>query len=52
MLVASEVSAASVSVVISYWPNSIPVAVWITIIIGVIVALNVFVVSWYGESEF
>ncbi|KAL9596584.1 MAG: hypothetical protein Q9219_005711 [cf. Caloplaca sp. 3 TL-2023] len=50
MLVASEVSAASV--VIGYWPNPVPVAVWITIILGTIVILNVFVVSWYGESEF
>ncbi|KAL8658558.1 MAG: hypothetical protein Q9202_007525 [Teloschistes flavicans] len=36
----------------SYWPNSVPVAVWITIFLGIIVALNIFVVSWYGESEF
>ncbi|KAI4147461.1 MAG: hypothetical protein L6R39_003106 [Caloplaca ligustica] len=50
MLVASEVSAASV--VISYWPNPVPVAVWITIVLAVIVLLNIFVVSWYGESEF
>ncbi|KAL8733539.1 MAG: hypothetical protein Q9181_003538 [Wetmoreana brouardii] len=50
MLVASEVSAASV--IISYWPNPVPVAVWITIVLAVIVGLNIFVVSWYGESEF
>ncbi|KAL8826646.1 MAG: hypothetical protein Q9170_007321 [Blastenia crenularia] len=50
MLVASEVSAAAV--VISYWSNPVPVAVWITIILGTIVILNVFIVSWYGESEF
>lgn len=36
----------------SYWPKSVPVAVWITIFLGIIVALNIFVVSWYGESEF
>lgn len=29
-----------------------PLAVWITIFLAVIVALNIFVVSWYGESEF
>lgn len=29
-----------------------PVAVWITIFLAVIVALNIFTVSWYGESEF
>lgn len=50
MLVAAEVSAASV--VIQYWTTSVPVAVWITIILVVIVCLNTFVVSWYGESEF
>ena len=50
MLVAAEVSAASV--VIDYWSNPVPLAVWITIILIVIVALNIFVVSWYGESEF
>ncbi|MCJ1302252.1 hypothetical protein MMC08_005055 [Hypocenomyce scalaris] len=50
MLIAAEVSAASV--VIEYWTTSVPVAVWITIILVVIVCLNIFVVSWYGESEF
>ncbi|KAI4211633.1 MAG: hypothetical protein LQ351_005536 [Letrouitia transgressa] len=30
----------------------LPVAVWITIVLLVIVGLNIFVVSWYGESEF
>ncbi|KAL9003962.1 MAG: hypothetical protein Q9188_003187 [Gyalolechia gomerana] len=50
MLVASEVSAAAV--VISYWSNPVPVAIWLTIVLGTIVMLNVFVVSWYGESEF
>ena len=29
-----------------------PVAVWITIFLAVIIALNIFIVSWYGESEF
>lgn len=37
---------------LSYWSNPVPVAVWITIILAVIILLNVFVVSWYGESEF
>lgn len=50
MLVAAEISAASV--VIGYWTEKVPVAVWITIILLVVVGLNVFVVSWYGESEF
>ncbi|KAL8819239.1 MAG: hypothetical protein Q9223_002294 [Gallowayella weberi] len=50
MLVASEVSAAAV--VIGYWTNPVPVAVWLTIVLATIVMLNIFVVSWYGESEF
>ncbi|KAL8729056.1 MAG: hypothetical protein Q9166_004973 [cf. Caloplaca sp. 2 TL-2023] len=50
MLVASEVSASAV--IISYWSNPVPVAVWLTIVLGTIVMLNIFVVSWYGESEF
>ncbi|KAL8766235.1 MAG: hypothetical protein Q9209_006923 [Squamulea sp. 1 TL-2023] len=50
MLVASEVSASAV--IISYWSNPVPVAVWLTIVLATIVMLNVFVVSWYGESEF
>lgn len=65
MLVASEVSAAAVVIrytpfltIISlltgrsYWSNPVPVAIWLTIVLGTIVMLNVFVVSWYGESEF
>ncbi|KAI4225776.1 MAG: hypothetical protein L6R36_003662 [Xanthoria steineri] len=50
MLVASEVSASAV--IIDYWPNPVPVAVWLTIVLVTIVMLNIFVVSWYGESEF
>ncbi|MCJ1370815.1 hypothetical protein MMC20_002028 [Loxospora ochrophaea] len=50
MLVATEISAASV--VIQYWTTSVPVAVWITIILVVIVILNVFAVRLFGESEF
>ncbi|MDI1487621.1 MAG: hypothetical protein OHK93_006891 [Ramalina farinacea] len=50
MLVAAEVSAANI--VIGYWSNPVPEAVWITIILATIVVLNIFVVSWYGESEF
>ena len=50
MLIAAEISAASV--VIEYWTEKVPVAVWITIILVLIVTLNIFVVSIYGESEF
>ncbi|KAI1143136.1 amino acid permease/ SLC12A domain-containing protein [Hypoxylon sp. FL0543] len=48
--VAYEITAAAV--VINYWPNTIPVAVWITVMLVVIVALNFFPVKVYGESEF
>ena len=48
--VAYEITAAAV--VINYWPNGVPVAVWITIMLVVIVALNLFPVKVYGESEF
>nr|POE80842.1 putative proline-specific permease put4 [Quercus suber]POE80848.1 putative proline-specific permease put4 [Quercus suber] len=47
----AEVSAASI--VIDFWTDgSINPAVWITIILVVIVALNIFAVSIYGEAEF
>lgn len=50
MLIAAEISAASV--VIEYWTTSVHVAVWITIILILLIILNIFVVSIYGESEF
>lgn len=39
---------------IAYWEEAahINVAVWITVIIVVVVALNIFAVSLYGEAEF
>ena len=48
----SEISAASV--VIEYWNGAqdINVAAWISIIIIVVVLLNIFAVSVYGEAEF
>lgn len=49
-ILCAEISAAAI--VIQYWDDSVPVAVWITIILAVIVALNSFVVSGYGEAEF
>ncbi|KAH7175298.1 amino acid permease/ SLC12A domain-containing protein [Dactylonectria macrodidyma] len=50
ILVAYEVTAASL--VINYWPNTIHIAVWITIMLAVILALNFSPVKWYAESEF
>lgn len=50
ILVPYEITAASL--VINYWHNSVPLAVWITIMMVVIVGLNFLPVSFYGESEF
>ncbi|OGM44212.1 proline permease PrnB [Aspergillus bombycis] len=50
ILAAYEIVAASM--VIDYWPNSVHIAVWITIMLVVIVALNFLPVGAYGESEF
>ncbi|KAF2173189.1 hypothetical protein M409DRAFT_62770 [Zasmidium cellare ATCC 36951] len=46
----AEISAAAV--VIGFWNDTITQAAWITIILVVIVALNIFAVSIYGEAEF
>ena len=50
ILVAAEISAASV--VVEYWSQSISPGVWITIVLVLVVALNIFAVGIYGESEF
>ena len=50
ILVAYELTAASI--VINFWPNSINIAVWITIMIVVIVGLNFCPVGVYAETEF
>ncbi|KAG9876362.1 amino acid permease, partial [Aureobasidium melanogenum] len=46
----AEISAAAV--VIGYWNDTINQAAWITIIIVLVLALNIFAVSIYGEAEF
>lgn len=48
----AEISAAAV--VIQFWNGAVDinVAAWISIIIVVVVALNIFAVSIYGEAEF
>jgi amino acid transporter len=48
----AEISAASI--VIGYWPGAdhISVAVWISIIIILVICLNIFAISIYGEAEF
>lgn len=50
ILVPYEITAASL--VINYWPNTVHLAVWITIMLVVIVGLNFLPVKVYGESEF
>ncbi|KAF4123094.1 hypothetical protein GMORB2_6642 [Geosmithia morbida] len=50
ILVAYEITAAAI--VIDYWPNDVHVAVWLTIMIVVIVALNFGPVRIYAETEF
>jgi amino acid transporter len=50
ILVPYEITAAGL--VINYWPNDINIAVWITIMLVVIVALNFLPVKYYGETEF
>ncbi|KAL4786524.1 amino acid permease/ SLC12A domain-containing protein [Aspergillus varians] len=50
ILVPYEIVAASL--VIDYWPNSVPLAAWITIMLVVIVLLNYLPVGVYGETEF
>jgi amino acid transporter len=44
-----EISAAAI--VIQFWNDQISTAAWITIIIFVVVCLNIFAVSIYGEAE-
>lgn len=46
----AEISAAAV--VIGFWNDSINQAAWITIILVLIIGLNIFAVSIYGEAEF
>ncbi|OAA60677.1 amino-acid permease inda1 [Cordyceps fumosorosea ARSEF 2679] len=52
ILVGAEASAASI--VIDYWPGAqkVPVAVWITIILIVMLFLNIIAVQFFGEAEF
>lgn len=45
-----EITAAGI--VIGYWPNSVPIAVWMTIMIVVIIGQNFMPVKTYGEFEF
>ncbi|KAI9814894.1 MAG: hypothetical protein M1832_005622 [Thelocarpon impressellum] len=46
----AEISAAAV--VIGYWNDEINPAAWISLVIVLVVCLNIFAVSIYGEAEF
>lgn len=46
------VEIAAAVLLIEYWPNPVHNAIWITLIIILIMALNVFAVAIYGEAEF
>jgi amino acid transporter len=48
--ISGEITAAAV--LIQFWDNETNPAAWISIIIVVIICLNVFAVSIYGEAEF
>lgn len=50
ILVPYEITAAGL--VIDYWPNDVHIAVWMTIMSIVIIALNFMPVKYYGETEF
>lgn len=50
ILVAAEIVAAAL--VIQYWTEKVHIAVWITIFLVCILALNLFPVKFYGEAEF
>ncbi|KAH6687306.1 proline-specific permease [Plectosphaerella plurivora] len=50
MLVGAEASAGAI--LLDYWNTPVPPAVWITIILIVTLALNIFAVAIFGEAEF
>ena len=52
LLVFYRFSITAAGLVIDHWNPSVPIAVWITFFIVVIVGLSFFPVSVYGETEF
>ncbi|KAK6199570.1 proline specific permease [Scheffersomyces amazonensis] len=50
ILIAAEVTAAAI--VVQYWTTSVNVAVWITIFLAILIALNMSSVKYFGEAEF
>ncbi|KAI1505064.1 amino-acid permease inda1 [Biscogniauxia marginata] len=50
ILVAAEFTAGAI--ILQYWTHAVPVAVWITIQLLVVLFLNIIAVSFFGEAEF
>ncbi|CAJ2509476.1 Uu.00g145020.m01.CDS01 [Anthostomella pinea] len=50
ILVAAECTAGAI--ILQYWTEAVPVAVWIAIQLVVILLLNIIAVSFFGEAEF
>ncbi|KHO00261.1 amino-acid permease inda1 [Metarhizium album ARSEF 1941] len=50
ILIGAEATAAGI--IIDYWGANVNIAVWITIVLGVILFLNIIAVSFFGEAEF
>ncbi|OTA98078.1 hypothetical protein M426DRAFT_326271 [Hypoxylon sp. CI-4A] len=50
MLMASECTAGAI--ILQYWTESVPVAVWIALQLIVVLLLNIIAVSFFGEAEF
>ncbi|KAJ5114088.1 hypothetical protein N7456_002622 [Penicillium angulare] len=50
IIVAYEITAAAI--VIDYWPNDIPIAALVTVMLVIVIALNCAPVHVYGETEF
>ncbi|KAK7034615.1 hypothetical protein VNI00_012256 [Paramarasmius palmivorus] len=50
MLIGAEAVAAGI--IIDYWNPPVNIAVWITIVLLVMLALNIIAVSFFGEAEF
>lgn len=50
IIAAYELTAATI--MIDFWPHNVHVAVWITILMAVVIALNIFSVRVYAEAEF
>lgn len=50
IFIPAEISAAVM--IIQYWTDKVPVAVWIVVMIGFITLLNLAAVKYYAETEF